>query len=136
MKRLKLLLAFYLVVGVASSAVAGVKRDVPLLYQTLGTKNTPIAVGLTPRGMAFDGLNMWVANYDSGTVSKIDIYTNNVIATISVTGTPASLTFDGTYVWCVSDSNVYQIDPSQNSVIGSVALSGYAWGSAFDGQYL
>jgi len=27
-------------------------------------------VGFLPRGIAFDGANIWVVNYDSGTVTK------------------------------------------------------------------
>jgi len=28
-------------------------------------------VGLSPVGLAFDGANIWVANYGSGTLSKL-----------------------------------------------------------------
>src|SRR4030067_2821452 len=61
---------------------------VPLLTQTLklpyySGRKTTVTVGTSPRGVAFDGTHIWVTNYTSANVSKIDINTNTVVATIS-----------------------------------------------------
>ena len=49
--------------------------------------------------MAFDGTNIWVANSDSGTVSKINPVSNAVTATVNVGSYPRGVAFDGTNIW-------------------------------------
>ena len=78
-------------------------------------KPATIAVGDGPRGIAFDGTNIWVANSDDNTVSKIDPTTNTVTATIStgVGSGPWDFAYDGTSVWVTQQNgSVSKINPT------------------------
>ena len=64
------------------------------------------AVGSAPAGVVFDGANIWVANSNAATVTKIGPALNvaaAVIGTFPVGQTPFGLAFDGAFVW-VSNS--------------------------------
>ncbi len=150
MGKLKGLVALFLV-AVAGSSHAGVKRDVPLLYQTLGTKNTPLALPGTGHGLkgaAFDGLRVWVGDYTMGKVYGIDIYSNQVVSEVTLqSGYVAGIAFDGTSVWALARPAVlgggyaYKFDPN-NPPTKTLAPTvtdpslAMAWGAAFDGRYL
>ena len=54
---------------------------VPLLRQTALTR---IPVVSNPFGLAFDGAFMWVTNSGTNNVSKINVTTNAVVATVGV----------------------------------------------------
>src|ERR1700730_2367153 len=51
---------------------------------------TSFAVGDEPRGVCFDGANIWVANYGSGTVTKLQANDGTVLGTYSVGHAPAN----------------------------------------------
>jgi YVTN family beta-propeller protein len=121
--------------AVAVPASAAMNREIPLHVQTFFTKGTPVTVGQEPRGLAFDGSQIWVANYDSSTITRIDAVTNKVLQTITLAANsyPASIVFDGTYVW-VFGTKGYKYDKTGASKLGTpLTLSGSAWGAAFDG---
>ena len=63
--------------------------------------------------MGFDGSNMWVANLLDGTVSKIDVSTNTVTATVTVGDGPYGVGFDGSNIWVANynDGTVSKIVP-------------------------
>ena len=46
------------------------------------------AVGDGPYGIAFDGANIWVANYDSDNVTKLNAATGAVVGTYAVGNGP------------------------------------------------
>jgi len=47
-----------------------------------GTLLNTCKTGAAPKGIAFDGLNLWVANYGGNTVSKIRATDCTVLATV------------------------------------------------------
>jgi len=122
-------------------------RFVPLLAYTLdGGKaemrdgTLPVEAGSYPLDTCFDGQNIWVSNNGTGTLSKFDIKTNTLLATLSggVDGVMCGC-FDGRFVYfvCASGQAVVKVDPVMNSVVDTVALGGpYGVGIAFDGTYL
>ena len=64
----------------------------------------------------------------------------DVIAQIDLPFHASGLTFDGTYLWILSELNstVYQIDPSSGDIISEIYLSflnGNGWGIEWDGEY-
>ncbi len=91
---------------------------VPLLQQTLFSKLVTVSVGTSPDCLAFDGTHIWVANYSSNNVSKIDINSNTVIVTVPVGLNPSGLTFDGTYIWVCNrgGNSISKIDIGSNTV--------------------
>ena len=58
-----------------------------------------VNVGSNPRGVAFDGTNIWVTNSSSGTVSTLNPVWNTVTATVTVGTYPWGVAFDGTNIW-------------------------------------
>lgn len=56
---------------------------------------TSFTVGQQPYGVAFDGANMWTANYISNTVSKLQANDGTVLGTFTVGAAPVGLVFDG-----------------------------------------
>jgi YVTN family beta-propeller protein len=49
--------------------------------------------------MAFDGTNIWVANYGTNTVSKLKPNDGTVAGTFPVGGNPIGVAFDGANIW-------------------------------------
>ena len=96
--------------------------------------------GAHPRGVAFDGTNIWVAN-NGPNLSKIDPDTNAVLANVSVGGGGYGVAFDGEHIWvaAVQVGGVSKIDPVSNSVVATIPIdggccSGSPTGVAFDGS--
>ncbi len=99
---------------------------------------TTVAVGTRPLGIAYGGSYIWVSNYDSNTVSKIDPLTNTVVATIGVGAAPWGIAYGGSYIW-VADSgsnSVSKIDLSTNKVVAMVVVGTGPKGVAFDGSHI
>ena len=59
---------------------------------------------------------MWVTNYGSATITRIDPATNEVIATVEGGFGPEGIGFTDDAVWVanVRDGNVSRIDPETN----------------------
>jgi DNA-binding beta-propeller fold protein YncE len=79
---------------VANEGDHTVRRIDPATGQEQVSYNT----GGGPRALAFDGTNMWAANYAEGTLAKIDRDTGTVV-TYPVAAHPVGIAFDGTNLW-------------------------------------
>jgi YVTN family beta-propeller protein len=88
--------------------------------------------------MAFDGNFIWVANWVSNTVCKINILTNLIVATVPVGSYPFDVVFDGTFIWAtnMNGNTVSKIDTGTNTVVGTVGAGRSPRCLAFDGAYL
>ncbi|MGL6280110.1 MAG: BTAD domain-containing putative transcriptional regulator, partial [Gaiella sp.] len=72
------------------------------LWRIRTVTRKPIAivrVGANPFGVAVGSGSVWVANHESGTVSRVDPATNTVVATIETGYFPQWLAADDRYVW-------------------------------------
>ena len=87
---------------VLGERVDSLGRSVPLLQWS---NWATISVGDAPRGVAFDGTHIWVANRNGGTVSKIVAATGAVTDTIAVGDSPREVAFDGTHIWTANSSD-------------------------------
>lgn len=88
---------------------------------------TEIPVGPSPRFMACTETDVWVLNQGDGTVSRIDIATNNVIATIDagVPGKGGDISVGEGFVWVTMiDIPLTQIDPATNKVVAQYVGKG------------
>src|ERR1019366_6621642 len=65
--------------------------QVALLRWYKANLTTSFAVGNQPYGVAFDGANIWTANFGDGTVTKLRASDGAVLGTFKVGGTPYSL---------------------------------------------
>lgn len=89
-------------------------------------------------GIVFANGFVWVANYTDGTVAKIDIYSNTIVATITVGTNPYRLCYDGLYLWVSNygDGTISKIDVNSNTAISAVTVSTNPRGIAYDGSRL
>ena len=92
---------------ITTSCAASLRWDLPACTPATFT------VGTSPQGVAFDGTNIWVANFSSNSVSKINPTTNTVTDTVTVDTNPRGVTFDGTNIWVTNQTsnNVSKIIP-------------------------
>jgi hypothetical protein len=110
--------------------------EIASYYNTTPPRVTAtVTVGTNPYGVAFGGTSIWVANYGSGTVSKINPTTNTVTATVTVGTNPSGVGFDGTNVWVTNNGSgtVSKINPTTNTVTATVTVGTGPSGVGFDG---
>jgi YVTN family beta-propeller protein len=90
------------------------------------TAHTVSATVLTQesRGMAFDGLHLWVALHGSSVVLKVDINTGDVVSIVPVDSRPHSVAYNGSHVFVTNfgSNSVSKIDPSTATVVGTIAV--------------
>ncbi|HXM23785.1 MAG TPA: hypothetical protein VN948_21180, partial [Terriglobales bacterium] len=72
---------------------------VALLKWYRANTTTGFSVGSQPYGVAFDGANIWTANFGDGTVTKLRANDGEVLGTFKVGGVPYGVTFDGANMW-------------------------------------
>jgi peptide/nickel transport system substrate-binding protein len=95
-----------------------------------------VPVGSSPTGVAAGAGAMWVADYDAGTVSRVDLATRAVVAPIPVGSTPTGIAVGANAVWVANNysGTVSRIDPANDSVrsipVGN-GPSGVAVGDGF-----
>jgi YVTN family beta-propeller protein len=102
--------------------------------------SSPSLGGWGTNSVAFDGQYIWSVNVLVDTVSKIDVTTNQVVATVSAYPGAGSLAFDGALMWVVCrDSNtIVKIDTRTNQIVGTVQLPAGTnpYDIAFDGTHM
>jgi YVTN family beta-propeller protein len=102
---------------------AGEGHDVDGIRFDQGAQLREIDVGGRPFSLAEAAGSIWIANFLSGTVERLDPATNRVIARIQVGGEPYGLAVGGGSVWVgrVNSSLVERIDPSSGRPIARLA---------------
>jgi DNA-binding beta-propeller fold protein YncE len=89
--------------------------------------------------LAIDGLNLWVANIDDGTVTKLRAGDGKVLGTFAVGGGPGPLAFDGVNMWVVNNGpgTVTKLRASDGANLGTFNTGGSLPAAiAFDGQHI
>ena len=71
-------------------------------YEANEAGNT-FAVGDGPAGVAFDGANIWVANRDDDTVSKLRASDGMTLGTFAVGNDASGVAFDGANIWVTNN---------------------------------
>ena len=108
----------------------------PLTEKVVFENVRDIRVGRNPYGIAVDpaGTFAYVTNFTDGTVSKIDLATNTVAATINVGSNPIGIvvTPDGSKVYVVNNSSgsVSVINAADNTIITAVTVGINPFGAA------
>ncbi|HTD23717.1 MAG TPA: hypothetical protein VK738_13750 [Terriglobales bacterium] len=78
----------------------GINREqIALLKWYPAFRSASFAVGNSPEGVAFDGANIWVANNNGNTVSKLRASDGAVLGTFAVGLSPYGVAFDGANIW-------------------------------------
>src|SRR5579872_4447428 len=86
---------------------------------------TTIHVGKQPYGLAFDGTNLWVANFADDSVSKVRTNDGTVLGTFATGGSqPYGLVCDGSNIWVsnLASANVGKLRPAMESCLGRSPL--------------
>jgi YVTN family beta-propeller protein len=119
----------------AAPAQARNPLEIALLKWYGANTTTTFAVGTQPRGVCFDGANIWVANYGSNTVTKLQANDGKVLGTFAVGTQPANVAFDGANIWATNygSGNVTKLRASDGKVLGTFTVGGQPFGLAFDG---
>ena len=106
----------------------------PFPSRSLGTTVVgTYGVGTNPQAIAFDGANIWVANYFSNNIMKLNPSTGAVVGTYGV-GNPLSIAFDGANIWVTNNGSNNVTKLSLNGTnLGTFAVPPAPSGVAFDG---
>jgi DNA-binding beta-propeller fold protein YncE len=70
-----------------------------LLASTGAVLGTFYPLGENPSGIAFDGVNIWVANENSNSVTKFLASTGAVLGKFNTGDSPIGVAFDGADIW-------------------------------------
>jgi hypothetical protein len=85
-------------------------------------------VGVFPRGITYDGLNLWTANKGTGaglgSITRFNIITG--VQTSFGTGfnQPIGIIFDGTNLWVIDygDSALYRVNPANGTIVETISI--------------
>jgi len=102
------------------------------LYPLLGQE---VPVGKNPYGVVFDGVNVWVSNQASNTISKLRASDGATVGTYPVGVSPQGIAFDGNDIWVANyiDNNITRLRASDGANQGTVPVGINPVGVAFDG---
>jgi hypothetical protein len=105
---------------------------------TLPWTVTTVAAGFSaPRGILYDGTNVWLADATPGTLLKLDSAAA-ILQTVTVGAFPLNPVFDGSNIWVpnASSASVTVVRASNGVVLATLTGNGLANGTtaAFDGQ--
>lgn len=92
----------------------------------------------TPTGLTWDGSQLWVADREGATLSKIDLASGKTISTLDAPGyEPLGLAWDGALLWVVDalDKTAYAVEPVTGITKRALPLDtdtpgGIAWDGA------
>jgi hypothetical protein len=90
--------------------------------------------GSGPRGVAFDGANIWVTNQSSNNVTKLRASDGANLGTFSVGTGPIGIAFDGANMWVMNGTsgNLTKLRASDGANLGTVP-SVFGFDVIFDG---
>jgi len=102
--------------------------------ETLNPKRK-ITVGDEPYGLAFDGVNIWTANHDGSSVTKVRRNDGAVLGTFAVGRGPYGVAFDGTHIWATSnvENTVTKLRASDGKNMGTFSVGKGPWWLSSDG---
>ncbi|MGC8493956.1 MAG: hypothetical protein ACP5SH_19715 [Syntrophobacteraceae bacterium] len=122
-----------------------IRRGVFLLIATflaLHLAGTPVSanvpgIGIAPYGVAYDGTNIWVANYSRDTVTKLRAGDGSLVGTYKVPG-PWGMAFDGENIWVASYSGgtVTKLKAANGALLGVYAVGVNPRAVLCDGRYI
>jgi hypothetical protein len=97
-----------------------------------------IGAGEQPIGLCFDGANIWTANYNGNSVTKVRANDGAVLGTFKVGGELYGVTFDGANIWSSNqaDNTVTKMRASDGKVVGTFAAGIFPGWMTFDGENL
>lgn len=109
-------------------------RRVSVTIMAAGPRLTRIEVGGRPFSLAKSDGSIWVANFFSGRVQRIDPATNRVVANVNVGGQPYGLAAGPGSVWVGNFGldSVARIDTATNAVVARITVGNQPIGLTYD----
>jgi hypothetical protein len=104
-----------------------------LRWYAINQTAAEFSVGQQPAGAAFDGTDMWIANSQSGNVTKLRAGDGAALGTYEVGGTPSWMTFDGANMWVNNGSGLVKLRASDGHQLGAFDVGPSPQQMAFDG---
>ena len=96
-----------------------------------------VGVGVGAFGIAYGSGSLWVANFTSGTVSRVDPVALSVTATITGLIQAEAITYAFGSAWVTNANDVSRIDPATNTVTATITGMGSSSPTiTFDGSYV
>lgn len=84
-----------------------------------------------PEGLAFDGTNIWVANWNGNSVTELNESTGAWVKTLSDSSydfsTPFSLAFDGKNIWVANNHSVTVLNAASGALVENLSASVYGF---------
>jgi YVTN family beta-propeller protein len=121
-----------------------VRAAAALLLSTLFAAGAPgasvtarVTVGLQPCAEIAGFGSVWVANYGSSTLSRIDPKTNRVVGTVHVGTEPCGLAAGAGSIWVdgYGTGTVERVDPEAMRRVAAIGAGPSVWDVAFDGKH-
>ena len=102
---------------------SGAAPSSPQLLARVGTR------GAKPCGSAVYGKYLYVANYGSGTLARIDPRTNKAVKTLKVGDGTCGVVAGGGALWVENfhSSNIARVDPKRFKVTARIKVFGSPW---------
>ena len=105
---------------------------------TLPWPVTTVTTGFVgPRGILYDGQNIWVTDETAGSLLKLDS-SGAILQTVTTGGQPGFAVFDGANIWVpnLGSDSLTVVRASTGDVLGSLVGNGlqFPLSAAFDGQ--
>src|SRR6185369_16632086 len=92
--------------------------------------------GTSPFGVAFDGANIWVTNFDSNNVTKLST-SGFPLGSYPTGSNPWGVAFDGTNIWVANSGGSVTKLSTSGTVLGTYSVPGGSiypsYNVAFDG---
>src|SRR5580704_13871703 len=95
---------------------------IALLKWYLAGATTLFPVGNEPIGLAFDGANIWSANYGANTVTKARANDGQVLGTFNAGYQPFGVTFDGANIWVSDAAAITKLRASDGATLGTFVV--------------
>jgi hypothetical protein len=80
-------------------------------------------IGAQPYEITFDGTNLWTANPQSGSISRVNVGTV-IDSTFTGFANPVNILWDGTNLWVNDFGQLKRVDPNNATVLESIPVTG------------
>ena len=99
-------------------------NSVGAISESGGAVRAVVPLGSSPSALAAGSGVVWAANYNEGTVSRIDVATRVTVQTIEAGTTPAGVAVGGGSVWVTNNygGTVSRIDPAVDRVVQTISV--------------
>jgi YVTN family beta-propeller protein len=108
--------------ALAPLAIPG--NSVGAISESGGAVRAVVALGTSPSALASGSGALWAADYNEGTVSRIDVTTRATVQTIEAGTTPAGVAVGAGAVWVTNNygGTVSRIDPAVDRVVQTILV--------------